>query len=121
MGQQELAFVVSDCLIKNYVFALRRLLKCRGKQMLLRVNKDPSGFSGVCEGDLWIREEGGLILSVYASVYLYMFRICSLIPYLHIFMGLVLRKVKKLHHPKLTLDLLPVCLTFPFQTPRTRK
>lgn len=45
-----------------------------------------------------------------------MFRICSLLLYLHISMGLVLGKVKKLHHPKLTLDLLPVCLTFPFQT-----
>lgn len=117
MGQQELAFVVFDCLIKNYVFALLEdFLKCRGKQMLLHVSAYPPGFWGLVWSGPLDKGRGALILSVYASVYLYMFRICSLILYLHIFMGLVLRKVKKLHHPKLTLDLLPVCLTFPFQT-----
>lgn len=75
----------------------------------------------VCWGLVWsgpFKWRWGLIFSgCCASVYLCMFRICSLILYVHIFMGLVLWKVKKLfYHPNLTLDLLTVCLTFPLQT-----
>lgn len=116
MGQQELAFCCLWLFNKELrVCSRRRLLKCRGKQMLLHGNTDPLVFRGLVWSGPWDKGRGGLISSVYASAYLYMFRICSLILYLHVFMGLVLGKVKKLRHPKLTLDLLPVCLTFPFQ------
>lgn len=104
MGQQKLAFVVFDCLIKNYVFALvEDFLNAVESKCCSLWTRIPLVF--VWSGPL-DQGRGGLILSVYARVYLYMFRICSIFVYvrytlyLHIFYGISSLESKEIASPQ---------------------